>query len=298
MPAFTRCTGLAIMAGLVLLTGCASSQPSPGAAKSPAPANSSTAPSSTAPQTTAPSSPSGGQPEGTSRGCAQAGTYLTSVSTGQHNGYDRVVFQFSGGRPVVTASRVATVYADPKGTPVPLAGQSYLRVIFRGASGVCPPSAQRTWTGPSVLTPYYQQLLTVSAAGDFEGYLSFGIGLAARGSYHVSTLAGPDRVVIDFSHVALGKFPGIWDITSWPRYWAVQYSWLSGGHQPWRVNSPMVVQAWANSHGFTDPAIHQVTASTFTVTQPGRITATVTGTRPVSVPGPWVITRISYGTAA
>jgi hypothetical protein len=41
----------------------------------------------------------------------------------------------------------------------------------------------------------------VSAAGDFEGYLTFGIGLAAQGSYHVFTLAGPDRVVIDFSHV-------------------------------------------------------------------------------------------------
>jgi len=37
-------------------------------------------------------------------------------------------------------------------------------------------------------------------AGDFEGYLSFGIGLAARGGYHVSSLTGPDRVVIDFSH--------------------------------------------------------------------------------------------------
>ncbi len=293
MPAFTRCAGLAVMAGLILLTGCAATQSSPGAAKSPSPAS-----SSTAPPATAPSSPADGQPDGTSQACAQAGSYLTSVRTGQHSGYDRVVFQFSGGLPAVTASRVATVYADPKGTQVPLAGQSYLRVVFRGASGACPPSAQRTWTGPSVLTPYHPQLLTVSAAGDFEGYLSFGIGLAAKGSYHISTLTGPDRVVIDFSHVALGKFPGIWDITSWPRYWATQYSWLSGGHQPWRVDPPMVVEAGANSHGDTDAAIHQVTASTFTVTQPGRITATVTGTRPVSVPGPWVITRISYGTAA
>ncbi len=41
----------------------------------------------------------------------------------------------------------------------------------------------------------------VSAAGDFEGYLSFGIGLTAQGSYHVSTLTGPDRVVIDFSRL-------------------------------------------------------------------------------------------------
>ena len=74
------------------------------------------------------------------------------------------------------------------------------RCGFRGASGFCPQPSHRTWTGPSVLTPRYSQLLMVRAAGDFEGYLSFGIGLAARGGYHVSSLAGPDRVVIDFTH--------------------------------------------------------------------------------------------------
>jgi hypothetical protein len=120
---------------------------------------------------------------------------------GEHDGYDRVVFQFSGRLPAVTVDRVAAVYADPKGTLVPLAGQSYLRVVFRGASGVCPQPMGRTWTGPSVLSPYYPQLLMVRAAGDFEGYLTFGIGLAGRGSYHVFTLTGPDRVVIDVIHL-------------------------------------------------------------------------------------------------
>jgi len=50
-----------------------------------------------------------------------------------------------------------------------------------------------------VLTPHYPQLLAVAAAGDFEGYLSFGLGLSAQGPYHVSTLTGPDRIVIDVS---------------------------------------------------------------------------------------------------
>ena len=102
-------------------------------------------------------------------------------------------------------------------------------------------------------------------------------------------------MVIDVSHVAVGKFPGIWDITSWPQYWAMQYAWLSGGHQPWRVNPPMVVQAWANSYGYTDAVITPVNASTFKVTEPGGKTHTVTGTRPASVPGPWVITTITHG---
>jgi hypothetical protein len=50
----------------------------------------------------------------------QPGKYLTAVRTARHAGYDRVVFQFSGGRPAVTAERATAVYADPKGTKIPL----------------------------------------------------------------------------------------------------------------------------------------------------------------------------------
>ena len=94
--------------------------------------------------------------------------------------------------------------------------------------------------------------------------------------------------------LTLGTFPGIWDITSWPQYWAVQYSWLNG-HQPWLASPLMVVQAWASSRWPSTPVIGRVNASTFKVTEPGGTTDTVTGTRPVSVPGPWVITQIIYG---
>ena len=196
MSRFMRGAGLVIVAAA--LAGCGSSHPAgpSGAAGSSAPAS-----SSATPQTAATLSPTG-QQAGASRACQQPGTYLTAVRTGKHAGFDRVVFQFSGGLPAVTAERVKAVYADPKGTTIPLPGRSYLHVVFRGASATCPQPSKRTWTGPSVLTPYLPQLLTVSAAGDFEGYLSFGLGLAAKGPYHVSTLTGPDRVVIDFSHVA------------------------------------------------------------------------------------------------
>ena len=39
--------------------------------------------------------------------------------------------------------------------------------------------------------------------------------------------------------------------------------------------------------------VRQVSANTFTVTKPDGKTFTVTGVRPVSVPGPWVITKIA-----
>jgi hypothetical protein len=206
-----------------------------------------------------------------------------------------VVFEFSGGLPAYTTSVVQAVYTDPKGDVVPLAGQVQLRVVFHGATAWCPASAGQTYSGPSVLVPYYPRLLTVSAAGDFEQVLSFGIGLAAPGTYHAYTLTGPDRMVLDVGHVALGKFPGIWDITSWQQYWEAQYAW-NNGHQPWLSSPAMVVEAWYRGRWHTAPVIRQVSAGTFQVTEPGGRVDTVTGTRPVTVPGPWVITKITYGT--
>ena len=298
MSAFMRYAGLAVVTGLIGLVGCGStSARSPGGAQSPAPATTTPSATSPAPSTATPEptvAPTGKpsvQPGSPAQVCSQAGTYLTAVRTGGHSGYDRVVFQFSGKLPGYAVERVQAVYSDPKSTPVPLAGQSYLRVVFHGTSAVCPRPLHQTYTGPTVLTPYYLELLTVSAAGDFEGVLSFGIGLAAQGGYHIFTLTNPDRLVMDVSHVALGKFPGIWDITSWPQYWATQYSWLNG-HQPWLSSPSFAVQVWAGGYGSAS-VVRQVSANTFKVTKPGGKTFTVTGVRPVSVPGPWVITKVT-----
>ena len=82
-----------------------------------------------------------------------AGSYLTAVRTGERNGYDRAVFQFSGTLPGYTVERVQAVYSDPRATAIPLAGQSYLRVVFHSSSAVCPKPLHQTYTGPTVLTP-------------------------------------------------------------------------------------------------------------------------------------------------
>ena len=262
-------------------------------ALSPAPPTTAHSATSPAPSTTTPKPTAAptGKPGGPTQVCSQADTYLRAVRTGEHSGYDRGVFQFSGRLPGYTVERVHAVYSDAKGTRSrwlgsPTCGWSSTARVRSARSRCTGPIP-----GPTVLTPYYPELLTVSAAGDFEGVLSFGIGLAAQGSYHVFTLTSPHRLMIDVSHVALGAFPGIWDITSWPQYWATQYSWLNG-HQPWLSSPSSVVQVWAGGYGSASVG-RQVNANTFTVTKPAGKTFTVTGVRPVSVPGPWVITKIA-----
>jgi len=140
----------------------------------------------------------GGSPAPASA-CATPGSYLTSIRTGQQASADRVVFQFAGKLPSYTVTPVPQVVGDGSGKPVTIAGKSFLKVTFRGASAVCPATGHATYPGPSATTPNYAQLLGLAAAGDFEGYLTWGIGLAAKGGYHAYALTAPYRVVIDIS---------------------------------------------------------------------------------------------------
>jgi hypothetical protein len=222
---------------------------------------------------------------------------LTAIRMAGYGTYDRAVFQFANGVPRYRVSYVPAVVQDAKGTQVPLPGRSFLRVTFHPATetGTLPTGPPQN-TGPGVVSPYFPTLLQVSAAGDFEGHLSFGLGLSGRGGYRVYTLTNPGRVVIDLPHVALPKFPGIWDITSWRQFWEAQTA-VENGHQPWLGSPPMVVRAWAT--GFSSrPTIHQIGPDTFQVTDPTDSVrprmAIVSGTRPV-ITGQaqlWVITSI------
>jgi len=81
--------------------------------------------------------------------------------------------------------------AGPAGSPAPASSSATPE-----AAATLPPDGQQSSAAAAT------RACQVKAAGDFEGYLSFGLGLAAEGPHHVSTLTGPDRMVIDVSHAA------------------------------------------------------------------------------------------------
>jgi len=214
--------------------------------------------------------------------------YLAAVSVGQHATYDRVVFTFSQGVPGYSIGYVNEVLSDAKGDLVTLPGQAFLRIVFHPSSGY------QTYSGPGTITPIFPTLLQVRAAGDFESYLSFGVGLSQRAGFRVFTLTPPYRVVVDVAHVSLPQFPGITDITSWPQFWQMQTA-FNEGHQPWRGSPLMVAQAWAAGH-MTNATVSQTGPDTFKATEPSTgKQATITVARPVTVGVAqlWVITKIS-----
>jgi LPXTG-motif cell wall-anchored protein len=66
--------------------------------------------------------------------------------------------------------------------------------VFRGvASGQvgAPPAPQGRQT------PRFPQLREIVGVGDFEGYVSYGLGLASKTAYRVSILSNPSRLVLD-----------------------------------------------------------------------------------------------------
>jgi hypothetical protein len=139
-------------------------------------------PFTTAPKT---STGSGGQAE------------LFGAATGCHTGYDRFVIRGRLATPGYDVRYVNRIVADGSGNPISLLGTKRIRVVIRPARGHTSGGSNLL---PSTLTPRCSNLRQVKKAGDFEGVVSYGLGLSRRTGFRVFRLTGPTRVVIDVAH--------------------------------------------------------------------------------------------------
>lgn len=120
---------------------------------------------------------------------------VVDVRASHRDGSDRVVLELDGPLPSTVRVRyVDRLVADGSGLPVRIAGQAVLRVVLSPARAH--DSAGRP-TAPRRTAYALPNVLTTVRAGDFEGVTTYGIGLAKRTPFEVSTLRNPSRVVID-----------------------------------------------------------------------------------------------------
>lgn len=129
----------------------------------------------------------------TSTASAATNSYVTKVRVGQHGDFDRIVITFHGAVPSHEVRFVKAVHQDPSGKTVRLIGKARLLITVHPTRG---DKAQPQGT----VTPRYPEIRQLKGAGNFEGYTSYGVGLAARTGFHVSTLTAPNRLVIDVDH--------------------------------------------------------------------------------------------------
>jgi hypothetical protein len=111
-------------------------------------------------------------------------------------GYDRFVLQFNSAVPQYTIKRQAkpTFATGGSGQPVTLSGTAGVLVQVHSAS------ESGSYTGPTDLSHgEFAILKEARLTEDFEGYVSWGIGLGKPSCMRAFTLADPARLVVDFS---------------------------------------------------------------------------------------------------
>ena len=183
----------------LLLLGCTATT-SPAAAVSSDPASSArTGPVITPPPVTPPTPPGTNLPAFACKDATGGSTGIaavTAVRVDQQTGYDRFVMQFDSPVPQYTVKRQAKpVFTQAgSGQTITLSGTAGVLVTVKSAS------QSATYSGSTDFTQAgFPVLKEARLTGDFEGTVSWGLGLGSPACMRVFTLAGPARLVIDFA---------------------------------------------------------------------------------------------------
>jgi hypothetical protein len=213
----TRGRALPALALALLVAGCASFGQQTGSGSSTAPSSGAGSPSATAgpsgagPATsTAPhegdhATEDGGHavpfPADTRADTGQAspgarGT-ITDVQVAHHDGYDRVVFSFSGpGTPGWTVRYVAAATGQASGQPIDIPGGAVLSVALTGVGNPTDTGIPEFRRGP--VTGTHTDVVTEAYFdGTFEGVSQAFVGTTAVLPFRAFLLRNPTRVVVD-----------------------------------------------------------------------------------------------------
>jgi hypothetical protein len=194
----------AVIAASVLIGISIGSQRSP-ATTGPTPGATATTSATTAP-TMAPTAPATAQPApvplvGFSAGPIAGGatiagqvTSVGSVRAAAQSGYDRFVMDL-GQSPLqryeVRTQATSNFTLDPKGEVVTLEGSRGVQVVLRDASN------HASFSGATDVQTGLPAIREARLTGDFEGVVTWSLGVDGPGFVRVMTLTGPNRLVVD-----------------------------------------------------------------------------------------------------
>jgi len=123
---------------------------------------------------------------------------LNAATAGCHSTYDRFVLRIaSGGTPGYDVRYVSRIVGDGSGDPIPIQGSKFISVSIRNARGH---TNGGTNLLPNTITPGCSNFRQAKKAGDFEGVVTYGLGLRRKTGFRVFRLTGPARIVVDVLH--------------------------------------------------------------------------------------------------
>ena len=124
---------------------------------------------------------------------------IVDVRMATHDGFDRVVFEFTDGLPEVTLDRAEPPFThDASGAPIDVEGTSFLRLTMRGGTKQTDEGTS-SYDGPTEFDLGFPTLVDLVEGGDFEAQSTWYFGLSSEACVRVMALTddGAPRLVID-----------------------------------------------------------------------------------------------------
>ena len=207
---------LTIFSITVAVTGCKRSEPETSAVPAPLPPAAPTAPPApvAAPEPAATSAdipvpataaanvatPRVSATKGAATGAFPKPLVLRAVRSATHQGYDRIAFEFnSAGLPAWRAEYVDRAVVNcGSGEPVRVGGNAWLQISFTGAQAHSEKGdASGAPRRRKLSLPVGRDLVRTC---DFEGEVTYVIGVAKPNPYTPRIMSAPARLVIDIAH--------------------------------------------------------------------------------------------------
>lgn len=123
---------------------------------------------------------------------SEFGALLRGIRAGRNTTFDRLVFDFDGPAPGYRVEYVDELAQDGSGNPVPLRGRAVVQILLRPAAAHGD-DGRPTFSGPPPQVSDCAAFRQVADAGDFEGQLTWGIGVAGRLRLRAVILSEPSR---------------------------------------------------------------------------------------------------------
>lgn len=158
-------------------------------------ASTSPTPAATTPATAEPFAGGRDPVEAAFDGMAPPVCTLVDVRADEHPGYDRAVFEFADCMPGYRVEYIDAAAGCGSGLPEAVAGSAILQVNANPA--MAHNDAGETTVPSLELTPGLTSILELDSTCDFEGYVTWAIGLSVPADFRVIELTEPFRLVGD-----------------------------------------------------------------------------------------------------